>query len=130
MFENLTAETGLEVLVTNGLIYEFTRHDTGVLTDRGQAEAYLSGVVESVSYETIAFRTKDTSIERRVDVTLSLSLTDPQGRTIWSANKVSDNEAYLVFENKLTTEQSRRAAISVISTRLAEKIYDRLTDDF
>ena len=70
------------------------------------------------------------SRERRVTVTVDLKLTNPEGRLIWSAIGVSANEAYDVMSDKLATEQNRRNAISVLSKRLAERVYSRLTDDF
>jgi hypothetical protein len=59
-----------------------------------------------------------------------LKLTGPDGRVIWSARGVSANEAYDVMSDKLATEQNRRDAISVLSKRLAEKVYNRITADF
>ena len=45
-------------------------------------------------------------------------------------NYLSDNEAYPVSDNKQTTERNKRVAIEILSKRLAETIYNRLTDDF
>ncbi len=125
---NRTSETGVENTFTNDLICEFAKH--GKIASIDKADALLSGVVKSMSIETISRSGSHTSIERRVTFTLDLKLTDNDGRIIWSAKGISGNEAYDVASDKLSTEQNRRSAISTLSERLAEKVYNRLTDDF
>jgi len=130
--ENRTSETGAENIFTNDLIYEITRDNKAVLTAKGKADALLSGVIKSMSIETISRKSAHSSLslERRVTVTVDLKLTDPDGRVIWSAKGVSAKEAYDVMPDKLATEQNRRNAISALSKRLAERLYARITDDF
>lgn len=128
MLTNRTSETGVENTFTNDLIYEFTRN--GKIASIDKADALLSGVVKSMSIETISRSEAQTSIERRVTITLDLKLTDNDGRIIWSAKGVSGNEAYNVASVKRSTEQNRRNAISILSKRLAEKVYNSLTEDF
>ncbi len=129
ILENRTSEIGVENTFTNDLIYEFTRN--GKIASIDKADALLSGVIRSMSIETISHSGAHTSIERRVTITLDLKLTDKDGRIIWSAKGVSGNEAYdVVSDNKLSTEQNRSKAISTLSTRLAEKVYNSLTEDF
>lgn len=125
---NRTSETGVENTFTNDLIYEFTRN--GKIAGIDKADALLAGVVKSMSIETISHSGAYTSLERRVTFTLDLKLTDNDGRIIWSAKGISGNEAYDVASDKLTTEQNRRNAISTLSTRLAEKVYNSLTEGF
>ena len=130
ILENRTSETGMENIITNDLIYEVTRDKKVALTSMDKADALLSGVIKSMSIETISRRGTHSSLERRVTVTVDLKLTGPDGRVIWSARGVSANEAYDVMSDKLATEQNRRDAISVLSKRLAEKVYNRITADF
>ena len=128
ILENRTSEIGVENTFTSDLIYEFTRN--GKIASIDKADALLSGVIRSMSIETISRSGAHTSLERRVKFTLDLKLTDKDGRIIWSAKGVSGNEAYDVESDKLKTEQNRRSAISTLSTRLAEKVYNSLTEDF
>ncbi|MBW2194935.1 MAG: hypothetical protein JRF37_04995 [Deltaproteobacteria bacterium] len=58
------------------------------------------------------------------------SLKRVDGKVIWLTQGLSDNEPFDVSDNKLTTESNRRAAIEVISERLAEKVHDRIFLDF
>ena len=130
IFENQTAETGLENTVTNDLIYEVTRSRGAALISKDKAEANLSGVIVSTQTGSISRRDVGASTERRVTVTLNLKLTNTSGITIWFANGVAESEAYVVEDDKQGTEQNRKDAISKASKRLAEKIYNRLTEDF
>ena len=128
IFENRTNETGLENIITRDLIYEFTRNKKW--TTRDKADAVLSGVCESMRIETIARKDVLTGEERRVIITVALRLTDLDGGVVWSEKGMSGNEAYDVSANKQETDLNRRFAITLISTRLAQRVYSRLTDDF
>ena len=130
ILKNRTSEAGIENTITNDLIYEVTRHDITVLSSKDKADSILSGVIKSMTIETIAHKDPQTSSERRVTVTVDLKLTGPSGRVIWSAKGASANEAYKVMSDKLATEQNRRNAISALSKRLVERLYARITDDF
>lgn len=130
IFENRTAETGLENTVTNDLIYEVTRSRGAALMRKDKAEANLSGVIVSTQTGSISRSSVDISIERRVTLTLNLKLTNTSGITIWSVNGVAESEAYVVEDDKQGTEQNRQDAIARASKRLAESIYNRLTEDF
>ena len=130
MLENRTSETGAENIFTNDLIYEITTHGKIVLTNESSADGILSGVIKSMRIDVISRRDIYSSLERRVIFTLSLKLTDPGGRVIWSAKDLTANEEYIVSSDKQTTERNRREAITTLSKRLAEKVYNRLTDDF
>ena len=129
-FKNRTSETGAENIFTNDLIYEITRDKKVVLTSQNKADALLSGIIKSMNITTISRRGTHSSLERRVTIVADVKLTDPDGRVMWSANNVSANEAYDVLSDKLATEQNRRNAILVLSKRLAERLYARMTDDF
>jgi len=130
MFKNRTGETGVETIITNDLIYEFTRHEQVIVTGSDAADAILTGVVQSISERTISHRGEYTSDERRVVLNLDLQLTKKSGGVIWSAKGVSDNEAYKVMPQKQSTERNKRVAIQTLSKRLAEDIFNRLTADF
>lgn len=137
VFENRTSETGLENIFTNDLINEFTRSKR--FAGREKADAVLSGVIRSMSIETISHGTSSyTSLERRVKISVDLKLTafdrnaseNSGSRVIWVRKGMTDNETYDVDDDKLVTEQNKKEAISTLSKRLAESVYNRLTEDF
>lgn len=130
MLKNRTAETGVENVFTNDIIYEVTRDKKVRLTNTENADATLTGMIASMRTDTISRTGQYTSAERRVKVVVDLKLTDRDGQLIWSVKGLSANEEYDVASDKQVTEQNRQAAISELSKRLAETIYNRLTDDF
>jgi outer membrane lipopolysaccharide assembly protein LptE/RlpB len=130
MFKNHTAETGVEAIITNDLIYEFTRHEQVVVTRGDKADATLSGEIQSISERTISHTGDYTSKERRVEVKVDLTLTNRSGEVIWSSKSISEDEAYKVMSEKQSTEHKKREAIKTLSKRLAETIFNDLTADF
>jgi hypothetical protein len=131
VFENRTMETGVEVLFTDDIIQELIRNRKDSLANsRTTADAVLSGVVESIRIRTISREGTHTPLERRVWATVSLKLTGSDGRTLWKKSGISESEPYDVMPLKQETEQNRRNALSVLSKKIAERVYFRLTDDF
>jgi hypothetical protein len=131
VLENRTQETGVENIVTAALLSELTLRKTGGLASGIEhADVVLSGLVEEVAIRTISTRNRDTAGERRVTVSVDLKLTKQDGRVIWAANGFVDDEAYIVDANDERTDKNRRDAIRVLSRRIAEKVVNRLSDDF
>ena len=130
IFENRTTETGLENIITNDLIYEFSRKGRRVEKDSKKAEAVLTGVIESERIATISRRAQQSALARRVTIVVSLKLTGSDGGVKWSASGVSSFQDYNVTTDKQANEISKRRAIEDLSKKLAEKVYNRLTDNF
>jgi len=100
------------------------------VVDKKTADAVLSGTIESMGVETISHTASYSSGERRVTITLNLTLKSRDGKVLWSDAAISDQEAFEVSGNKLVTEKNRRTAIEAISERLAEKVHNRILQDF
>jgi len=132
ILENRTSESGLEKLVTDDLIYEFTKNRKDILAGSiDNADAVLYGIIHSISIQTISRHDPSTSSERSVKLSVNMKLVVPEGRVIWQVKGITANEAYnVVPDNKYRTLQNRQEAISKLSQRLAEKIYKRMTDNF
>jgi len=130
IFENSSAETGVEGIISNDIIYEFTRNGKAFTYQHEAGSAVLSGRVLSVTTRSISRQSIHNAQEQRVTVTISLRMTDSKGAVIWQAPRISENEEYAVAEDKGTTEQNKRAAIVKLSRRLGEKVYYQMTDNF
>ncbi|MCK4388979.1 MAG: hypothetical protein KAV83_01920 [Desulfobacterales bacterium] len=130
VLENRTSESGIETVFTNDLSYEFVRSKILRVVDKNTADAVLSGVVESMSVHTVSHTASYDSAERSVRITLNLTLIGRNGRILWSDNALWDREAFEVSGDKLITEKNRRTAIEAISMRLAEKVHNRILQDF
>lgn len=130
IFENRSGETGIETLLTNYLVNQFTRFDNVRIVDRNEAEAVLTGTIKNARIRTIAHKSPTQAAERRITLFLDVELRDAEGQKIWSANDISASDSYEVAAEKWRTEQNKKSAIAVLSERVAERIYYRLTDRF
>jgi hypothetical protein len=128
VFENRTAETGIENVVTNDFIYEMTRSSKISVVEREVADAVLLGVITSLSTQTMSRSGTQMPLERRVRMFLDLKLTDREGKVLWATRGFSDDESYQVSPDKFSTEQRKRVAINTLSKRMAEMVYYQLTD--
>ena len=131
ILKNRTQETGVESIVTAALLSELTlRKTNGLTSSMDNADVILSGAIERVAIRTISTRRQDTAGERRVKVTVDLELKKQDGRVVWAAYGLADEEGYLVDVLEESTDQNRRDAIRVLSGRIAERVVNRMSDDF
>ena len=131
VFENRTSRIGIERIVTSQLILEFTRQRERSLTSSpGKAEAILKGVIVGINTQTISRVGPEVANEREVILTVDLRLIKQGGEVIWAARGLSDRQAYDVADTNLETDRNLNGAIAVLSERMSERIFNRLTDAF
>lgn len=130
-FQNRTNQDGLETLVTNAIVFEFTkRSDSLIAADPATADLRMRGVIRSMDSRTISSRRKDAAGERRVTIRLDAQLVQADGRVVWEAKGLADDDAYPVTDDKFENEQRERRTARMAATRIAERIFNRFTDDF
>ncbi len=127
--ENQTRQVGIEALFTNDLVYEIGRGNRIALAGPDRADAVIKGVIKNLKADTIARQSLNTALERRVYVTVELTVKDRKGRLVWRQS-LTDNEAYFVQPDKVSTEGDLRKALMAISRRIAEKFHYRFTQEF
>jgi hypothetical protein len=127
--ENTTTKVGIETLFTNEFIFEVNRHGYAEVVERKAAEAVLEGVIRDLRTNSVSRRSITTTLERRVAVTVDLTLKNRKGQTLWKSS-LSDSSEYTVLADKTSTEGNLRRALAVIARRLAEKFHYRFTDTF
>jgi hypothetical protein len=132
VIENRTSKTGVERIVTNQLIFEFSRQrESSLVSKLDEADAVIKGSINSLRTQTISRLGTEVANEREVVMTIDLRLIENDGgAVIWAANGMSDREAYDVDNDKIQTDRNEAAAIRRLSERLSERIFNRLTDDF
>jgi outer membrane lipopolysaccharide assembly protein LptE/RlpB len=130
-FENRTSEAALDSLVTSAVVFEFTKRNKSALAPTPEeADAVLKGVIQSLSVQTVSTRGKDAAGERRVTMRMDLRLVQKDGNVVWAAKGLSDNETFSVSDDKFLNERKQRGAVGSLATRVAERVYNRFTDDF
>ena len=131
IFENRTSKAGIERVVTNQLVFEFTRQrEKSLANDPIDADATLKGVIQTISTRTISRVGTEVANEREVVMTLDLRLIKQSGEVIWAAKGLSGRQAYDVSDLKLENDRNESLAIARLSERISERIFSRLTDDF
>ncbi|MBS3731572.1 MAG: hypothetical protein KGY42_01585 [Desulfobacterales bacterium] len=129
-FENRSGEIGIESVITNDIIYEFTRTGKASVTKSKTADAVLTGVIRAARSSTISHVSSHATADRRITVTVDVKLARPSGTVLWSGSDISASEEYTVADDKIVTEQNKKSAVAKLSSRLAQRIYYRMTDDF
>ncbi|GEM_PF-350651 len=132
VFENRTGKTGIERVVTNQVVFEFTRQrEKSLASGAENADAILKGVIRTIRTQTISRVGTEIASEREVIMTVDVRLIKEGGGEIWAAKGITDRQAYDVDENsKLATDQNENIAISRLSERMSERIFSRLTNNF
>ncbi len=130
MIENNTSETGIEHIITNDLINEFIHRRKDVIGRQDDSDGILKGNIEYLRDVPIVHGTQIRSAQRRITLGIALKLTDTKGKAVWIARGINSSEVYRVADDKMSSELNKKTAIQALSRRLAEKVYNRLTDDF
>ena len=132
VIENRTSKIGVERIVTNQMIFEFSRRrENSLVSKLDEADAILKGSINSIRTQTISRVDTEVANEREVTMKLDLKLIKKDGgAVIWVANGLSDREAYDVVNSKIDTDRNEELAIGRLSERLSERVFNRLTDDF
>ncbi len=130
VFGNKTTEPGIETGFTNDLVFEFNR--SRVLTVVAPpADLILTGSVNSLLLEGVAYNRQGTAVERRVRLRISARFTEGStGKVLWEDPEIFDNEVFQVSGDPLVTEQNRRDAIGRIAGRVAFQIHNRALEGF
>lgn len=131
ILENRTAQTGLEMMLTNDIIYEFTRAGAVSVNPTQTADAVVSGIIQSLAIVPIAHTGTTTTTQQRAVVMMDLKMTATADKTIlWQRKGVSEEASFDVGATKSATNANLRTALEVLSRKLAERVYIDMTADF
>jgi outer membrane lipopolysaccharide assembly protein LptE/RlpB len=131
VFENRTNQAGLETTVTNAVVFEFVkRNEAALARNATDASVVMKGVIRSVELQTISTRGRDVAGERQVTMRIDVQLVAADGKVRWAAKNLSGQEAYPVSNDTFLNAERQRAALGLVSIRIAERVYDRLIDNF
>ena len=131
LLDNKTTESGIDARITNALKNEFIQKYRGVLVGRETATAILSGSVIGIRTETVSSRGSLTPLERRIYLTIDLTLKSTGSERIWFAKGITTSDTYTVVSgDKEASEQNKRDILQDLAGRIAEISFHRLADDF
>lgn len=131
VFDNLTSEAGLETMIATSIVSQISRFEAGQVTARlEQADAVIRGSIRATASQSIARHGVNVAAERLAVLYVDVQLVDKDGMVLWQVQNLSDSEPYLVFEDKINSESSKYNAYGIIAARLAEQVYNQMTDKF
>lgn len=131
VFENLTSEAGLETIIATSIVSEISRFDaSGIAARPEQADAIIKGTIRATASQSIARHGVNVAAERLAVLYVDVQLVDRDGMVLWQVRNLSDSEPYLVFDDKINSESSKYNAYGIIAARMAEQIYNQMTDKF
>jgi outer membrane lipopolysaccharide assembly protein LptE/RlpB len=131
IFANRTIETGIESIVTEGLVGKFVSSKRLPVTTQSSADALLTGTVASFTTYPVAVTTSNQfSTEYRATLTLELTFRDQKNGKVLFREVMSDWRNYPVVQDLNATEQFKKQAIRQISTLLAERVYELILGNF
>lgn len=129
-FENRTSEVAIETQFTSDLVDEFLLNRKEALVPEEDADAVIKCVISSSRSQTISRRANLQTEQRRIVIAVDVSVFDKAGKRIWFAKGIKANQQYDEAVLKQNTLANRREAVDEVSKKMAERIYDRLTENF
>jgi outer membrane lipopolysaccharide assembly protein LptE/RlpB len=131
VLQNQTAEIGIETIFTSAIRNEFIRWKRLPVKADGEAEAVLGGSIARIRTQRASHLDRNRTLETRVIVTLSLTLTRADtDEVLWQNKKLSYFDEYVEAANALNTNRLRREAFRRIAEFLAERIHQDLFEEF
>ncbi len=129
-FTNATFRPFVEMEMTNAATDRFARGRALTMVSRPEkADALLSGIVSNYVLIPVAFGRGDVILEYRATMTIDATVERPGGKVLWRGT-LSWSEAFPASIDKGRQEDSERAAIQVVSQRLADELYVRIVENF
>jgi hypothetical protein len=127
-FENRSMEVGLETLFANDMHRTF--QDSKVLQVKSgetTADYLLLGSIKRLEHSSTAYFDIDSSLIRRVTVTVEMTLKDTkQNKVIWKGTEVVKSD-YVANPNYAIGEATRDQGIRQASVRLAQRVNDKIS---
>ncbi len=132
VFENRTTKTGIERIVTNQIVFEFTRQrEKSLAASEEEADAVLKGVIKKIRTDTLSRIGTEVANEREVIMTVDIRLVKQGSKEVlWAAKGITDRQAFDVSDGQLETERNEDLALARLSERMSERIFSRLTNNF
>ena len=132
MFENRSGESGIESIITNDVVNEFSRNPMVEVTGREEADAVLTGVIRSARTRSLSHRAAYDTAEREIILSVDVRLATVDGKELWSARGIEASGDYAVADggDRIRTEQNKKSAVADLSGRLAQRIFYQMTDRF
>lgn len=131
VFENLTAEPGIEAVFTGALRQEFLTKSRLRVVPESQADAVFIGQIRRLSTTDVAHRKAQDTVLTRLTVTLDVRCVDREtGKILWQDRALTYFEDYLQNPQAIVSFQNRQEALQRAARETAARIFDRFMSQF
>lgn len=130
-FTNKTTEPFIENQLTNEVRDQFSRRRTfDVVADEALSDAILSGVITSYRSHSVTYDENDDITEYRVTMTIDAKLVRTNGEDVIWQGTVSWHEEFFASDDRAEQDYREAEVQDDVSRRLAQEVYNRMTDNF
>lgn len=131
VFENLTAEPGIEAIFTGALRQEFLMKSRLRVVPESQADAVFVGQIRRLSTTDVAHRKAQDTVLTRLTVTLDVRCVDREtGTILWQDRALTYFEDYQQNPDSMVAFQNRQEALKRAAKETAARIFDRFMSRF
>ncbi|ROQ91089.1 LPS assembly lipoprotein LptE [Desulfosoma caldarium] len=131
VFENLTAEPGIEAVFTGALRQEFLTKSRLRVVPESEADAVFIGQIRRLSTIAVAHREAQDTVLTRLTVTLDVRCVDREtGKILWQDRALTYFEDYVQNPQAIVSFQNRQGALQRAAKETAARIFDRFMSQF
>lgn len=131
VLKNKTDVPGIEIIITDAMVKEFTAFSPKMITDTEHAKAILQGNVVSYNLETVAVDIRDKVLEYRLTIKLEITLRDIEESNILYQNK--EFEGFIDFKvprNSISRKREEEYACARLAQKLSKKLVGEVFEGF
>ena len=136
MWRNKSYRMNLEAVMTGSLIDEFALRSGGKVVDENAADLLLTGTIVSYTEAAVAYSAVDLVSVYRMTMTVEAVLTDKRSEKVLWKGKFDASQDYPALSNpnvpnRMALQQNNEdAALLEISRKIAQKLYQQLSENF
>ena len=130
VFASKSYRPNLEAVLTASLVDEAARRSGGLVVGESEAELLLTGTILSYNTLPVSYSAADTVRTYRTTIVVEAVLMEKGSRkTLWKGVE-SQSQDYPANPAIALQQNSEEAAIREVCRKLAEQLYQKITQDF
>lgn len=127
LWENDTAEPGIEAIFTNAMVKQFATRGWLDPVSTREADTVLEGKIETVDVQPVSFSSVAIELEDRVNVVVSVTLRRKKDLSIlWSSSRLIGSEVYDSTPDFNVNLRNREQALRKVATDMAASVHDQI----
>jgi outer membrane lipopolysaccharide assembly protein LptE/RlpB len=135
MWRNKSYRPNLEAVLTGSLINEFALRSGGMVVAEETADLTLTGTIVSYVTTAVSYTAADQIREYRATMTVDAALAERKSQKVLWKGRLSASQDYPTTANSIPQhialqQNSEEAALREISRRLAQQLYQKMTENF